>query len=249
VEGHKYGDVGRVEKMVIYPYNSPIILTDETFVLYGGITGTTTPEQRQLMYQVAEKKVSAYLGTLLLPTTVTGTYQYPNSMPPEFFIGTDYGYVSSVDFVQVRNIFTGELYNIQSNESITRFFRVHDDTYGYIFIRDYLTHCNGDWYNLFSRPYDVKVVYTAGLPSGAAQQPDILMALSIIAQLNLNELGFPSANEGVGDIGITEFSTLEYREKRKPFRNTVLGRSARADKARELLDGAVKKARKAIRFP
>lgn len=230
--------------MVIYPHNSAIILDDSDFVFYGGQTGTTTQAQRNAMYLIAEKKVSQYVGTLLLPTIVTGLYHY-NPYAEEQTLSTDYGYVHSIQSVKVRDVYGDLLYTVSSTGT-TRYYRISDDTYGYIMVRDVL-----DWCSSCSsdKPYDVEVVYTAGLPTGTASQPDMLMALAIVAQINLNEIIFPAANESTGDIGITEFSTLEYSEKRKPFKNTVLGRSAKAAKAAELIDGAIKKARKAIRFP
>ena len=54
--------------MNIYPYDYPLILTDDIFTGYGGLTGTSLPLQREAAYIIAEQQVSTYLGTFLLPT-------------------------------------------------------------------------------------------------------------------------------------------------------------------------------------
>ena len=53
--------------MITYPFSTPIILTDDIFVQYGGQTGSSTPLQRQGAYWVAEKQATNYIGTFLLP--------------------------------------------------------------------------------------------------------------------------------------------------------------------------------------
>jgi hypothetical protein len=77
-------------------------------------------------------------------------------------------------------------------------------------------------------PYQVRVVINAGLPTGTANQSDMLLALTIAAEVNLNRIVDPWANEGTGDIGIEEFSNLGYRERRRGLKNTAFGNSAKA---------------------
>jgi len=63
--------------MKIYPFQSPIILNDAVFSQYGGQgTGSFTSVVLQNSYLLAEMQVSEYIGTLLLPTAVTGTYPF-----------------------------------------------------------------------------------------------------------------------------------------------------------------------------
>ena len=62
----------------IYPYSSAVLLTDDVFLNYGGLTGSSTSFQRSAAYQIAEEWASLYLNTLLVPTTVTGSYYYPS---------------------------------------------------------------------------------------------------------------------------------------------------------------------------
>ena len=63
----------------MYPYTEAQVLTDDLFVAYGGLTGTTTELQREAAYLVAEKWMSTAIGTFVVDTTITGTYYYPQS--------------------------------------------------------------------------------------------------------------------------------------------------------------------------
>jgi hypothetical protein len=79
----------------IYPYSSPIILTDDIFQAYGGILEATTPDLRQVAFTVAEEFATDDIGTFLLPTIVTGTYFYSHSP-----VLTDYSHVNRVILVR-----------------------------------------------------------------------------------------------------------------------------------------------------
>src|SRR5574342_529033 len=75
-------------------------------------------------------------------------------------------------------------------------------------------------------PYQIQVVYNAGLPSGTSYQPDVLMGLATYADIILNEIvGY--GNEAPGDVGIESFNNVGYSEVRR-IRNTTFGSSPRA---------------------
>jgi hypothetical protein len=217
----------------IYPYQSAIILNDSIFVENGGQTGTWTATQRQNAYQIAEHQASNYIGTLLLPTVVTGTWGYAGR------IVTDYGYVHqiySVNFLTINSLATSVL------TSNTGYAWTNESTFGYVDVVGLLGYC-GCFTGI---PYQVQLAYQAGLPTGVASQPSVLLALTMAAQISLNEMIFPSQNESTGDIGVKSYSSLDYREERVKMRRTVFGTSAKAEKIANLLDGAVKKARPAL---
>lgn len=220
--------------MKTYPFNSPIILNDEIFTLYGGQTGSFNAAQRSAAYLIAETQASNYIGTLLLPTTVTGTWGYAPR------IVTDYGYVSQVLSVGILGI--GSIYDcdLQSNSGCVF---VWQDTYGYLDVSCIVGHCNCQGLVV---PYQVQVAYQAGLPTGTANHPSVLLALTMAAQISLNEMIFPSQNESTGDIGVESFSSLDYSEKRRPMRRTVFGTSAKAEKIASLIDSVIRKARPAL---
>lgn len=245
--------------MVIYPFSAPIILNDSIYTQYGGLTGTSTAAQRQAMYLIAEKQASRFVGTLLLPTQVTGTYNYQNQ--PR--IATDYGYVNSINAVNVlsQNFFTATC-DLISNPGCAI---ISDDTYGYIDIQTLLpTATLISYYAIpypsfppsfpflanYLQPYQFQISYNAGLPTGTANQPDFLLALTMAAQLNMNLMLNPSALAGEGDVGIDEFSNIDYREVRhkSSIRRTVFGSSAMANKIADLLQGSVRVAHRQLQL-
>jgi len=219
--------------MNIYPYTSPIILDDATFIQYGGQTGTTLPVQRTAAYLIAEKRVTNYLGTFLAPTVVTGTFPYKANN----FIVTDYGYVNSIDSAILKSIDNLQTCSFHRDAGCAFIF---EDTFGYLNFSCVNNICGCAGWAL--HPYQYEIVYNAGLPTGTSTQADILLALTIIAQETLGEMVYPYSNEAPGAIGITAWSSLEYSETRMKQKRTALGESARASFAARLLDNAVKRA-------
>lgn len=223
---------------MIYPYNTPIILTDDIFSSYGGLTGTSTQLMREAAYAVAEQEMSNYIGTFLLPTTVTGQAQYFGGRG---YIATDWGYVSNLSGVRALDYAGNELFAITGSPSA--YAMIREDTYGYLLVNDMLRD-RGCYY---ANPLTFEYSYTAGLPTGTANLPSMLMALSRAAQLVLNELYEVKANESTGDVGVTKFTILkEYSEERKPWKNTIFGSSPAAAWVARMADNAVKKARRAF---
>ena len=218
--------------MNVYPHSSPLILNDTIFNLYGGQFGSFTQLQRNAAYLIAEKQTTNYIGTFLLPTVVTGTFGYGG------MVVTDYGYVHQI--LSVNTLSVGGNCAISSNSACAW---IWDDTFGYVNSACLSSYSNCGFGGV---PSQVQLAYQAGLPTGTANQPDFLLAMTMAAQITLNEMTFPSQNEGVGDVGITEFTSLDYKEARVKFKKTVFGSSARAAKIASLLDGAVRKARPAL---
>lgn len=227
--------------MQIYPHQQAIILNDSVFVQHGGLTGTFSSAQLRSSYWMAEMQVSAYIGTLLLPTIVTGTFGYMGSNR----IATDYGYVSQIFTVNIQSKQAGLNCTLQSNSGCAF---IWNDTFGYLDFRRAAGACGCGTGNPY--PYQIQLAYEAGLPSGTANQPGILTALAIVAQINLNESfpGVVGANESVGAVGIQEFRAHEYAEKRANHAliKTALGDDAKSQRARKLLDMSIKKARRVL---
>lgn len=237
--------------MKIYPFSAPIILNDTVFSLYGGNgTGTFASAILQNAYWQAEMQVTDYIGTLLLPTTVTGTYPFMHQNR----ISTDYGYVQQLLSV---SILTKQNCNDCSLTATDGCGYIYNDTFGYIDFRQLAGTCGWSWwgfpsspYILTYAPYQIQLAYSAGLPTGTATQPGILRALTIVAQIALDDMfpGMVGQNESVGAVGIQEFKSLDYSEKRAEHAliKTALGDDARSQRARKLIDMSVKKARKVL---
>lgn len=223
--------------MNVYPFNSPIIMDESIYIEYGGQSGSASATQLSSSFLIAEQKVSKYIGTLLLPTIVTGTYPYNRHN----FIATDYGYVHRVPSAKIFS--TTPLSKTCTLKEDSGCVYIFEDTYGYLDFSCINSICNcSGW----KSPYQYQIVYEAGLPTGTANQPGILHALTIVSELSLQEMLYPRANESQGDRGILEWSSLNYKEKRKDWPKTVLGQSARAGLAADLIKSSVKLARRAI---
>jgi hypothetical protein len=208
-------------------------LNDSVFNEFGGQTGSYTAHQRSLAYQIAEQQATTYLNTFLLPTIVTGTFS------PSQRIVTDYGYVNQVLSVKILSKDNWQTCTLQSNSGCVF---VWDDTFGYLDVSCLLNSCNCS--NPIV-PYQIQVVYQAGLPTGVASQPAVLLALTMAATISLNEMTFPSANESTGDIGVKEFTSMGYSgysEKRVNMQQNSFGSSAKAVKIGQLLSSTIKRA-------
>lgn len=229
--------------MVIFPYNAPIILNNQIFVDYGGQTGSFTHAQLQSSYLVSEILMTSYIGTFLLPIIVTGTINYMGSNR----LVTDYGYVHQIYTVNVKSKENGIDCTLRTDTGCAY---IYDDTFGYIDFKRVSSYC-GCGYVYPYPPYQIHVAYEAGLPSGTANLAPMVEALTILAQIDLNEKipGKVGMNEGVGDVGIQKFSSMDdYHEERtaSAIIRTNLGSSARAMYAKRLVDSVIKKARRAL---
>jgi len=214
--------------MQFYPYSSPIILTDTIFTAYtdGLLTGSSL---KQTAYWLAEEAVSRDLNTFLLPTTVTGTYQYAP------YIMLDHAYINQIFVVR----FMDDLNQVYwtASGSYNHYTRLYSDTYGVVdldYVRTTCSSCGGAY------PYQVQIAYQAGLPSGTSYRPNVLLALTQAATLFINELqGY--GNEGVGNVGIIRFSNQEYSETRMGMINTVYGNSPKSQFIHKQLSGLRKR--------
>lgn len=238
--------------MVIYPHQRPIILNNQDFIDNGGQTGSFSNTMLQNSYWLAEMQVSTYIGTLLLPTIVTGTYPFMHKAR----LVTDYGYVHQLLSV---NILTREQANTCDLTAHAGCGYIYEDTFGYIDFKrlsSVCSACNWNWwmgspypaYISSDVPYQIQIAYQAGLPTGTANQPGILEALTILAQIDLNEKvpGMVGMNESAGDMPLTRFRGIEYAEGRKlsSFIKTNLGESSKAMRAKKLIDMSIRRARR-----
>lgn len=211
-----------------YPYNYPVIMTDAIFSLHGGSLGTSTNASREVAYNIAEQQVTEYINSFLVPTIVTGTYFWKGGNP----IILDYGHVSQVLQVSISSVNGG---NGCSVNTVTGCHAVRGDgRYGAIDIA-YLSNCGGCSQIVGLPPYNVTVVYESGLQTGTSHQSPMLQALTLAAQVNLNEIDVSLSNEGTADIGIQSFTNQKYSEIRVKLGTTAFGNSATAQRIARLI--------------
>ncbi len=207
-----------------YPYNSAFIINDTVFVAYGGQTGTSTPAQRAAAYLIAERQMTQHIGAFLKPTIVTGTYLCATSNPVQL----TYGYVRSIISVVIHSAEdAGDEYVYTASDIATYVF-VRNWECGYLDI--ILTPVGWICCNPIT-PYTVEIAWESGLLTGTSVQPDMLLALTCASQIILNEVVGDGTlmNEGIGDIGIQEFSNQFYHEIRAKLGHSEFGGSAKAN--------------------
>jgi hypothetical protein len=185
------------------------------FLKFGGSTGTSTQEQRDAAYLLAEEQMVEHLSSFLIPTIITGSifWKYQNVFDAEF------GNILNVISVSVESI---KQLNPLQTQIYTGSALVRNSAYGYV---DVFTPCN-----YYGSIYSATMVYESGLGSGTVTSPTMLSALTLAAQINLNEWDVSLSNEGVADVGIESFSNQSYSEKRKYLGRTVFGNSAMAQR-------------------
>lgn len=209
-----------------YPYYNPIVLTDQIFSDYGGDITKGNSNQRKAAFRIAEIQATEDLGTFLLPTRVTGTYPYFQSNP----IITEHGYINNVEVIRFIDTEEDIYYTITGTANV--YASVQQADRGVIDIHYWLGNCQC---HSAARPYpyQVQIVYIAGLSSGTSYQADVLLALTTYADIILNEIvGY--GNEAPGDVRVDSFNNQQYSERRT-LKNTSFGGSPRANFASRLL--------------
>lgn len=202
---------------------APVILTDDLFFTYRPdcmVTGSASV--RAAAYVAAEQKMIQAIGTPLIPTSITGTYM-PQSNP----LILDFDRVQSIDAV-ILYTHDGECNCDLTEEEGCGLIRNH---YGYIDVvrtsnlARRLCACGSN------APYQWRIAYTAGLPTGtAANDANLHIGLAMAAELELKHILDPGALEGgPGDPGVQSYGTKGYSETRVKLKNTPFGTSAIAN--------------------
>lgn len=212
-----------------YLYNTPQVLTDQIFFLYGGQSGTSSQAQREIAYTMAEEQMVEYLQSYLTPTMVTGTFFWRGKNPLEL----DYGWLISVNRVAINSV---DWSNGCEVDSVTGCYAVRNAQYGYVDVA-YLLNCGGCSGLVGYPPYNIQIVYQSGLATGTYTSARMLQALTLAAQINLNEIDVSLSNESTGDAGIEFFINQRYHERRIKGITTVFGNSALAQRVARLVRG------------
>lgn len=228
--------------MIPYPYTDAFILTDDVFTLYGGSAIKGQEGQRNAAFYIAERLVTSHLRTYLQPTVVTGTYLWPGFSQP---LVLEHKHINSV--LDVTAISADGSCNCTLREDPACAYLLESE-FGYLYIK---TTGSGSQVGCgcgYFTPHQARIAYNAGLSTGTSTSPDILLALSTVADIILNEISTPSGNEAPGAHGIIRWASQGYTEERMPLINTVLGNNPRANFAANLLDQSAG-GKRALRLP
>jgi len=197
-----------------YPYFSPQVLTDEYFLMYGGQTGTSTVAQRQAAYLLAEEQMTEHLSSFLVSTIITGSAIWKH----DTLFETEFGNVQNIFVVNAQTV---QNLNPLTTKTYTGTALIRDDFHGYI---DAILPCE------YGAIYKSTIVYESGMSSGTITSPTILGALTMAAQINLNEWDVSLSNESTADVGVQAYVNQSYSEQRKYLGRTVFGDSPMAQR-------------------
>jgi len=232
----------------VYLVTGTAILTDDLFNQYGGsanLFDTATPSQRNLAYMMAEQLVVEEIGTLLSPTTLTGTF----NLPADWRLLLPFKFVRSVSSVTLIHEAGCDCADDAVELSGCAWLRQADA--GII----NLVEC-GRWVQgsiacgCFNRgdggPIQVRVVFSAG-HQNVANMPGPMMGLVTMADLMMEQIVDPAgAHGGPGDPSLASFSDSGYSASYQFLQDTALGGSPRANFAARMLEPL--KFRRALRL-
>lgn len=206
------------------------ILNDSVFTRFGGNPGSSTPEQRQAAYQMAESFAAGEIGTPLVPATFTGTFQWW----PDSRLQLPYKRVQSILAVTALH----EVYCGCDPVEIGGCAIIMDPDNGVIDLRQCGSgggNCACGWATGYrgSMAKQVRIAYVAGIPAGmAAAFPGVLQGLTIAADIILEQMTSCAPD---GDPSISSFSDSGYSETRQFLVMTQFGGSPRANYAVRML--------------
>jgi hypothetical protein len=221
--------------MYVVPVVSPQVLTEDIFVTYGGHTGTASAIQLASAFCIAEQRAQQELCTPLVPTQVTGSagayrvnllaFGQPFTLP--------HTHLRSVDSVHLVCESCGTDCSTTVQSACVH---IKNFMHSIVELRVPQSAVCGTC-GVCGAPLNFQLYYTAGLDPGlAASVPSILHALTIAADIALQQMLDSGASEGgPGDPGVQKWGSLTYREERTRLRHTAFGSSARANYAADLL--------------
>ncbi len=230
--------------MTVQPYlpylvTGTAVLTDIIYASFGGDLDSTTAPQRNNAYQIAEQFAIEEIGTFLVPTTISGTFAWPQFDLRFNLPHTHVRSVSSLTAIHEAGCdcaadqveLSGCAWIIDHRAGIVNLRQCGDNVAGQPSIA-----C-GCTYRAHGEPLLYQIVYEAGIEAGrVAANASSLQGLTIAAELALEQITDPSAAEsGPGDASVLSFSDTGYSQTRQFLVMTAFGGSPRANYAARML--------------
>lgn len=209
---------------------SPKVLSQSSFLAYGGAVGAATAAQLNAAFCIAEEWAQSELVAPLVGTTLTGTF----SWPLEGLLQLPHNNIQALNSVVGLQ---GNDCDCTYTELTACAFLIHPES-GIISLKNYgcgSVDCGTTPGGTINQ---VRVVYTAGYASGQVSAlPGVMLALVKVAQMVVKEITAPWELEGgPGAAGVQEFSDGSYREVRTKLYETMFGSSPLANMAKRLLE-------------
>lgn len=189
------------------------LLDVATFVGYGGQTGSANEAQLEAAFQVAESQLGTLLGTPFPVETITGSYLVP--MHGVMSLGNTY--VHSIVGAQ----FVSPTGTAEVLLEVGEYVYLVNGVKGLVSI-DALK------FTKLAEVALLRVTYTAGIDTGTLlDDVRAMLGLTLAAQLVLNEI--VARGSGEVEVGVKEYTSMKYTEKRVSLQKTVFGSSATAN--------------------
>lgn len=226
----------------LYLVTGTVILDDAIFSNFGGTFGSSSFQQRNSAYQIAEQFAIREIGSFLIPTAITELFSWPLTMKQGGCrVKLFYNHLISVDSLTSKH----EIYCDCTTVDISGCAQIVNPENSIVDLQacggvSGGAQCNCAWaqgYGPQRRPRLVEITYTSGIPTGqAAMTSSVLQGLTIAADLALEQIIDPSAAEGgPGDPQVKSFSDTGYSESREGLIMTAFGGSPRANYAARML--------------
>jgi len=210
---------------------SPHVLSQSSYLAYGGAVGAATVAQLNAAFCIAEEWAQSEMRCPIVTTVLTGTF----SWPIDGMLQLPHNNIQAVNSVV----------SLEGNDCDCAYvelsgcaFLLHPET-GIISLRN--CNCGGSvdcGTGPAGGPHQVRVVYTSGYPSGqVSSMPGVMLALVTVAQMAIRQMSAPWELEGgPGAPGVQEWMDGPYREVRTKLFSTMYGTSPLAAYAKSLLE-------------
>lgn len=229
--------------MTVQPYlpylvTGTTIMNDTIYAEFGGDTDSTTASQRNNAYQIAEQFAIQEISTFLVPTTISGTFAWPQHNLRFNLPHTHVRTVSSLTAIHEAGCDCAD-----DQVELSGCAWIIDHRAGIVDLRQCGNQSGqpsiacGCTYRAHGEPLLYQIVYEAGIEAGrVAANASSLQGLTIAAELALEQITDPSAAEGgPGDPSLTNFSDTGYSATRQFLVMTAFGGSPRANYAARML--------------
>jgi hypothetical protein len=229
--------------MTVQPYlpylvTGTSVLTDAIYAEFGGDLDDSTAGQRSNAYQIAEQFAIEEIGTFLVPTTISGTFAWPQYDQRLNLPHTHVRTVSSLTAIHEAGCdcaddqveLSGCAWIIDHRAGIVDLRQCGNQSAQPSIACGCSYRANGD-------PLLYQIVYEAGIEAGrVAANASALMGLTVAAELALEQIVDPHAAEGgPGDASVSKFSDTGYSQTRQFLAMTAFGGSPKANYAARML--------------
>ncbi len=212
---------------------TPIFLKEQDFITNGFFTGTANSSQVNMAFALAEWQVQKEIGTYLTPTVITGTFSWPKD---QWILQTP-----ETRLREIKSVVLHQAYSAGVDRLISGTADIIDNDNGYFRVKPSpydVSDCNNCGNAMPQDVYKAEIAYTVGLETGSHLLPNVQLALSLAADINLNQFADRGMAQEFENFNTTlQIGRTIMTNKSDLVMNTPFGPSGRGQYIRELLRG------------